>query len=52
MIVSPCINICKTDPLTGFCYGCGRSNTDKKYGKLRKLAMNGKKKILKKYKKD
>ena len=30
MIVSPCISICKTDPLTGFCYGCGRSIEDKK----------------------
>ena len=30
MIVSPCISICKTDPLTGYCYGCGRSNDDKK----------------------
>ena len=30
MIISPCISICKTDPLTGFCYGCGRSNDDKK----------------------
>ena len=30
MIVSPCISMCKTDPLTGFCYGCGRSNIDKK----------------------
>ena len=29
MIVSPCISICKTDPLTGFCYGCGRNNIDK-----------------------
>ena len=29
MIVSPCISICKTDPLTGFCYGCGRNNNDK-----------------------
>ena len=29
MIVSPCISICKTDPLTGYCYGCGRSNEDK-----------------------
>ena len=24
MIVSPCISICKRDPVTGFCYGCGR----------------------------
>ena len=30
MIVSPCISICKTDPVTGYCYGCGRSNDDKK----------------------
>ncbi len=30
MIISPCISICKTDPVTGFCYGCGRSNEDKK----------------------
>ena len=29
MIVSPCISICKTDPVTGYCYGCGRSNEDK-----------------------
>ena len=29
MIVSPCISICKTDPITGYCYGCGRSNEDK-----------------------
>ena len=33
MIISPCINICKTDPLTGFCYGCGRNNNDKKMWK-------------------
>ena len=30
MIISPCIGICKTDPLTGYCYGCGRNNDDKK----------------------
>ena len=33
MIISPCISICKTDPLTGYCYGCGRSNDDKKIWK-------------------
>jgi len=33
MIVSPCISICKTDPVTGFCYGCGRSNEEKKIWK-------------------
>ena len=30
MIISPCISICKTDPVTGYCYGCGRSNEEKK----------------------
>ena len=34
MIVSPCISICKTDPVTGFCYGCGRTNEEKKKWKL------------------
>ena len=29
MIISPCISICRTDPLTGYCYGCGRSSEDK-----------------------
>tara|TARA_B100001142_G_scaffold246523_1_gene246161 strand:- start:277 stop:525 length:249 start_codon:yes stop_codon:yes gene_type:complete len=30
VITNPCISICKTDPITGFCYGCGRSDEDKK----------------------
>jgi uncharacterized protein len=30
MIISPCISICKTDPQTGYCYGCGRNNEEKK----------------------
>ena len=34
MIVSPCISICKTHPQTGYCYGCGRSNEEKKNWKL------------------
>ncbi len=29
MTISPCISICKTDPVTGYCYGCGRNNEDK-----------------------
>ena len=28
-VVSPCISICKTDPRTGFCYGCGRTEQEK-----------------------
>jgi len=34
MIISPCISICKTDPQTGYCYGCGRNNEEKKMRKL------------------
>ena len=34
MITSPCISICKTDPQTGYCYGCGRDNEEKKLWKL------------------
>ena len=34
MIISPCISICKTDPKTGYCYGCGRSNDEKRNWKL------------------
>jgi|TARA_B110000027_G_C16095845_1_gene290748 predicted Fe-S protein YdhL (DUF1289 family) len=33
MIISPCISICKTDPQTGYCYGCGRTNDEKKLWK-------------------
>ena len=32
-IISPCISICKTDPKTGFCYGCARTEQEKKTGK-------------------
>ena len=34
MIISPCISICKTDPKTGYCYGCGRNNNEKKLWKM------------------
>ena len=34
MIISPCISICKTDPQTGYCYGCGRNNEEKRLWKL------------------
>ena len=33
MIISPCISICKTDPVTGYCYGCGRTDKEKKIWK-------------------
>ena len=46
MIISPCISICKTDPQTGYCYGCGRSNDEKKSWKLEETTDNWKKKNL------
>ena len=33
MIISPCISICKTDPSTGYCYGCGRNIEERKIWK-------------------
>ena len=47
MIVSPCISICKTDPTTGFCYGCGRDNNEKKMWKLNNTSDNWKSNNLK-----
>jgi predicted Fe-S protein YdhL (DUF1289 family) len=32
-VVSPCISICRTDPVTGYCYGCARTNNEKKIWK-------------------
>ena len=32
-IISPCISICKTDPVTGYCYGCARKEEEKKLWK-------------------
>ena len=46
MIVSPCISICKTDPVTGYCYGCGRSDEDKKMWKDEKTTNEWKEKNL------
>jgi len=34
MIISPCISICKTDPSSGYCYGCGRTVEERKIWKL------------------
>ena len=46
MIVSPCISICKTDPSTGYCYGCGRNNEEKKIWKLEETTEEWKKENL------
>ena len=47
MIINPCISICKTDPVTGFCYGCGRTNEDKKNWKSESCTDEWKQKNLK-----
>ena len=46
MIISPCISICKTDPTTGYCYGCGRNNDEKKNWKSEDTPDEWKKKNL------
>ena len=46
MIISPCISICKTDPTTGYCYGCGRNNDEKKNWKSEDTSDEWKKKNL------
>ena len=46
MIISPCISICKTDPQTGYCYGCGRNNGEKKMWKLEETSDEWKKSNL------
>ena len=46
MIISPCISICKTDPQTGYCYGCGRNNDEKKKWKLEETSDEWKKSNL------
>ena len=47
MIVNPCISICRTDPVTGYCYGCGRTDEDKKKWKSVETTDDWKKKNLK-----
>ena len=32
-LISPCISICKTDPVSGYCYGCARTIGEKKLWK-------------------
>ena len=51
MIVSPCISICKTDPTTGYCYGCGRSKEEMRLWKLEETTDEWKKENLNKIEK-
>ena len=46
-IVSPCISICRTDPVTGFCYGCARTNEEKKFWKDENITDDWKEENLK-----
>ncbi len=46
MIISPCISICKTDPSTGYCYGCGRNNEEKQIWKAEDTSEDWKKNNL------
>ena len=46
MIISPCISIFKTDPTTGYCYGCGRNNEEKKNWKSENTSDEWKKENL------
>ena len=46
MIISPCISICKTDPVTGYCYGCARTNEEKKIWKDQQTTEEWKKNSL------
>mgnify|MGYP006173525621 CR=1 FL=1 len=46
-IVSPCISICKTDPVSGFCYGCARTDDEKRLWKNENTSKEWKEKSLK-----
>ena len=46
MIILPCLSICKTDPITGYCYGCARTNEEKKIWKDQQTTEEWKKTIL------
>ena len=45
-IISPCISICKTEPITGYCYGCARTNEEKKNWKDEKTSDDWKRENL------
>ena len=32
-IINPCIAVCRSDPITDYCYGCGRITEEKKIWK-------------------
>ncbi len=46
MKISPCISVCKTDPVTEFCYGCARTQEEIKLWKDEKTTDDWKDKNL------
>ena len=46
-IISPCISICKSNSSTGFCYGCARTEEEKKIWKNPETKNEWKKENLK-----
>jgi len=42
-IASPCVSICKTDPISGYCYGCGRTDDEKNKWKDKSTSSDWKK---------
>tara|TARA_A100001011_G_C14064401_1_gene737525 strand:- start:273 stop:527 length:255 start_codon:yes stop_codon:yes gene_type:complete len=46
-IISPCISICKSNSSTGFCYGCARTEEEKKIWKNPETKDDWKKENLK-----
>jgi len=42
-ILSPCISICKTDPRSGYCYGCARTEKEKMIWKEKRTSSQWKK---------
>ena len=46
-IETPCISVCKSDPVTDYCYGCGRTTEDKKIWKNTETTDEWKKSNLK-----
>ena len=46
-IVSPCISICKTDPRTGYCYGCARTEKEKIIWKKKETTIQWKEQNIK-----
>ena len=45
--ISPCISICKSNPKTGFCFGCARTDEEKKIWKNPETTIEWKKENLK-----